>query len=191
MSGSKINRDLDRVIELLTASFYKDFARQCAAIIIEQNAVELIYTLATEQIELAHPKPQRDMIAFRAAYVLETIYFVDRNHFEPYRVRFMDDFAQTKSESAKRHFTKMMDDILKLYEPTDEQSEAIAQACIFWITEPKTRVAVQIWAVEILLKLCTTTDWLKVIMPEIVHSLTINPSPAIISRHRKWQKQIR
>lgn len=146
------------LIELMTSMFYEDFAKIASAKVIEFDAVEDLYELATDG-SLDLPKAKRQAVIFRAAYVLDYIYFNRRELFEPFVARFCDDFSLCDNESAKRHFGKIMADLLKYYLPTEVQIESIAGAAANWISEPKSKVAVKVWAMAILKSIKDKLAW--------------------------------
>ncbi|MFV0398223.1 MAG: hypothetical protein ACK5JU_09465 [Bacteroidales bacterium] len=69
--------------------------------------------------------------------------------FTPYEDRFVALFPLITDEGAKRHFGKMMADWLTSHKLDKVTTEKIAEAAASWIIEPKVRVAVQIWAMEV------------------------------------------
>ena len=62
----------------------------------------------------ALPNPVRHKIRFRAAYVLERLYFTAPEHFMPHAEAFCRrDFPACGDPSARRHFAKIMADLLR------------------------------------------------------------------------------
>lgn len=181
--------ELERVAELMQRGFYQDFALTTAGRILDEGLVAELYAVATSQGLDWLPRGERQKVVFRAAYVLETIYFMDWRLFSPFIERFCEDFTRTESESAKRHFTKIMRDILRRgVRPNRECIDAIAQACVMWVTEPHAKVAVQIGAIEVLLALRGEVEWVGDMLPEILEPLRCKASAAIEVRLKRWSK---
>jgi len=175
------------IISLLTADFYERFAEKCAGIITGSGSMEALFELMEETIS----REDLRKVAFRAAYVVEYIYFSDIRQFEPYYGRFFRIFPLVTNESVKRHFAKIMAHILKgdKYHATDADCEAVATACVDWIINKKVKVAVQIWAIECLFILQPRIEWVKEILEDVLQNLSVNPSPAMIVRLRRWREK--
>lgn len=172
------------ILDLLLGRFYENFAVVMSDIIIKNRAVNVLYDLATD-VENNLPKEQQQKIMFRAAYVLETIYFRDPDSFYDYRENFCRDFLLCTNESAKRHFTKIMAHLLIAHHPSLEMNEKIAEVCTQWVIEPKTRVAVVIGAVEVMLKL-RNVAWMDEVLDQILEVLARRPSPGLEVRLKRW-----
>jgi hypothetical protein len=135
-------------------------------------------------------KQEREQIAFRSAYLFETLYFRDKKiiHF------FKDDLAQfileVTNESAKRHFGKILTDILKnnLLTFSKEDYELLAEAVAAWAVAPQTRVAVQIWAYEILILLREKANIPEETIAYLFEIFAKNCSPAMKCRLKRWKK---
>ncbi len=120
-------------------------------------------------------------VAFRAAWALESAYFTGRDEFRPYAPRFIDDFCKVKNPSVHRHYTKMMADMLKegIARPDDAQASRIAETCFDRLIDPRTRVAVKIWAINILLALRPRVEWIAENLRAVLDDLSVDPSPAM------------
>lgn len=195
------------IISLLTADFYEKFAEQSAGIITDSGSMEALFELLEETVLYTCSKKrgvdfnskenylssisreELRKVEFRAAYVVEYIYFSDIRQFDPYYGRFFRIFPLVTNESVKRHFTKIMAHILSgdKYRATDADCETVATACVDWIINKKVKVAVQIWAIECLFILQHRVEWVKEILEEILQNLSVNPSPAMIVRLRRWR----
>lgn len=197
------------IISLLTEDFYERFAEQTANIIISSESMEALFELLEDAISFSGSRKEGSntrhnnnylksvskeglrKVEFRAAYVIEFIYFSDSKKFEHYYSRFFKIFPIVTNESVKRHFTKIMADILSngRYQANPADYEAIATSCIDWIINKKVRVAVQIWAIECLFILQHRVGWIKEILEEILQNLSLNPSPAMIVSLRRWRQK--
>lgn len=174
------------MIDILLRNFYKNFAAETAERVIANGDMHQLYLLATGDTPLL-TKPEKEKAVFRAAYVLEYIYFTERDLFAPYKERFFTDFPKTTNSSAKRHFTKMMRHLLEQEKPDKEHCHKIAEAAATWIIEPKTRVAVKIGAVEVLRVLRDEVEWVDELLPQILEQISQEASPGIIVRLKRWK----
>jgi len=202
------------IISLLLADFYERFAEQSGRRIIETKSLGALFELLDDSIRYSFSKkldksqgksqyksivPQANYlksinnddlrkIEFRAAYVVEFIYFSNIQLFEQYFKQFFTLFPFVTNESAKRHFAKIMADILinGKYVATQSEYEAIASSCIDWLINKQVRVAVQIWAIECLFLLQHNVDWVKEILDDVLDNLSVSPSPAMVVRLRRW-----
>lgn len=176
------------VIKLLTEKFYENFADEVAAkLSCSPDYVEVLYELAANP-----PKMDRStekVVMFRSAYVLNRICFDYPHLFEPYSERFFDDFPHCRNESAKRHFGRIMAHLLKSHTPTASQAELIAESAAAWLANPKAKVAVKLWAMEVLIALRERVEWLDEMWDDIIAVAIKHPTPAIESRMRnKWRQ---
>ena len=105
------------LVKLLSERFHENFADETARAVLGADGVELLYDLvAFRHGEL--PKPVRHKVLFRGAYVLERIYFTVPERFMPRAAAFCRrDFPACADPSARRHFGKIMADLLGRYVP--------------------------------------------------------------------------
>lgn len=138
------------LIRLLSERFHGNFADETARRVRDAGAVDLLYEVATAP----HPElpgPVRQKVLFRGAYVLERIYFDAPEAFMPRAESFCRvDFAACANASAQRHFGKIMADLLGRYAPEPGDLERIAETAAGWAVSPEAKVAVKVWAVEVL-----------------------------------------
>lgn len=176
------------MIDLLSDDFYEDYAATKARIVADNDAVGVLYEVAAGKVRPSLPPVKREQLYFRAAYVLEVIFFDYPELFAPYTERFFADFPDTGNNSAKRHFAKIMAHLLKKRKPGGEFCEKIAEACATWTTDSKIRVGVKVWAMEVLLLLKPDVDWIEELLPGILETLMRDPSPAAIAGWRRWKR---
>ncbi len=176
------------IIKILSERHYHNFVECASTKIIELDAnIEELYKLATDQ-DLNMPKAQKQNIIFRSAYILEYIYFNYPDLFYPFIERFICDYPNCKNASAQRHFTKMMADLLKKHKFNGEQINFIAEATTLWVSDPKTKVAVKVWAMHILNILKSDLLWLSEIWNDLEELMKNDASPAMLVRiRRNWQ----
>ncbi|MCM1301593.1 MAG: hypothetical protein NC250_06310 [Alistipes senegalensis] len=166
-----------------------DFAEQVAREVLAADAVGMLYALATDSHD-GLSAAVRHRLYFRAAYVLEKVFFAAPEQFGP----FVDDFFRRgfpacSDASARRHFGKIMANLLQTYTPDDAVLSRIAECAASWTVEPKTKAAVRIWCVEVL-RLCRDKcAWVDEMWDDLLATLTYDASPAIAARMRNgWKK---
>ena len=138
------------LVKLLSERFYGNFADETARRVRAAGAVDLLYGVATApHPEL--PKPVRQKVLFRSAYVLERIWFGAPEAFMPHAEEFCrQDFAACANASARRHFGKIMADLLGRNAPAPAALVRIAEAAAEWAGDPATIGAGRSWAGEVL-----------------------------------------
>lgn len=172
------------LVDVLSNRFYENFSESMANVVVSNNALDQLFELATEPCDL--PPNIADKVGFRAAYVFEYIYFNHNELTKPYLEVFIDRFPETKNRSAHRHFTKIMADVINNRTLTEQQHEKVADACVRWVTDPKTMVAVKIWALEILFILKNRVEWLPEVLADLTDYFSRDPSPAMMVRLKRW-----
>lgn len=172
-------------IKLILTNFHENFASKTILVVVENELSGFVYELATRKVEWL-TKQEQDKVLFRAAYLLETIYFQYNELFMPYRERFYDDFLKCHNGSVKRHFSKIMAHILKSYTPSDSTCNDIAEKCVEWVIDSKVKVAVKIWSVDTLL-LLTKVEWVGETMESLFDILEKDATPAIKCRLKRWR----
>lgn len=165
-----------------------DFAREAARKVCEAEAVGTLYELATREAEEL-PKTLRHTLIARGAYVLETIYFADRAAFSRYAEDFCRrGFPACSDASARRHFGKIMADLLGRIDPDPQTLERIAATAADWVVDPAAKVAVRVWAMEVLKHCRGRVGWVDECWSDLVEMLTVGASPGIESRLRhSWR----
>jgi hypothetical protein len=151
----------------------------------DEGVVGELYKLATLPAEEL-PKPIRHKVFFRGAYTLERVYFGYTELFQPYIESFCaKDFAVCSDVSARRHFAKIMADLLGYYTPELSVLEGIAEAAAMWAAEPKSKVAVRVWALEVLRHCKNHIDWVDESWHDLLALLARDTTPGIEVRLRK------
>ena len=176
------------LIRLLSERVHGNFADETARRVRDAGAVDLLYEVATAP----HPElpgPVRQKVLFRGAYVLERIYFDAPEAFMPRAESFCRvDFAACANASAQRHFGKIMADLLGRYAPESGDLERIAETAAGWAVSPEAKVAVKIWAVEVLKRCRERVGWVAESWDDIVETVALDATPGIESRMRKSWK---
>lgn len=176
------------LIKCLSEPFYTDFADVMARRVCDAGAVGMLYAVVTSPHEEL-PRPVRHKVAFRGAYVLEKIYFGDPGLFMPYAGSFCrTDFPACSDASAQRHFAKVMADLLGRYTPGPAGLELIAETAARWAVDPGSKVAVRIWAVEVLKHCRERVAWVRDVWDDLVETMSRDATPGIECRMRKSWK---
>ena len=121
--------------------------------------------------------------------MLEKIYFAAPDAFMPFAGAFCDrDFPACTDRSAQRHFAKIMADLLGRYAPESGDLERIAETAAGWAVSPEAKVAVKVWAVEVLKRCRERVGWVAESWDDIVETVALDATPGIESRMRKSWK---
>lgn len=178
----------DELIALLVCDFGAQFADRAASVVLRADAVERLYALAAEPCEEL-PTPIRHKVLFRGAYVLERIYFGARDRFEPFVDRFCRvDFHACTDPGARRHFGKIMADLLARLSPAPEVWNSIADTAAEWAVDPAAKVAVRIWALDILKTCRAHVPWVAESWDDLLETQLDAASPGILARVRNSWK---
>ncbi|MCL2739408.1 MAG: hypothetical protein FWE30_08195 [Bacteroidales bacterium] len=173
---------------LLLNDYEAGFGLRMGRMVYECDLYKMALDLAVEKQKLPFAATVRARIAFRAAYALEYAFFMNQERFvTTYIDRFIESFPKAKNPSAQRHFGKIMATLLRA-KPlflTPEQADAVAEAAASWLVHPKSKVAVQIWALEILTALAPRVEWVAEMLPDAIGLLSLNPTPAMKVRLRR------
>lgn len=176
------------IADLLNKEFYENYSVSVGNIILSTGSGSNLIALLSELIENSSRTSCK--CEFRAAYVVEHLYFRD-NHFKnEFCNILLDIFPKIKNESTKRHIGKVMAHALKKKDilPSILDCEMIASACVDWCIKPKVRVAVVIWAMECLFQLKDRVEWLPYIIEDMIEKLSADPTPGMAVRLRRWSQ---
>lgn len=178
------------LMALLSERWQEHFADEVASRILDAGALEDLYRLVTSP-SAEIPKPIRHKLLFRGAYVLERIYFRDRSAFGPHAEDFCRSaFPACTDPSARRHFGKIMIDLLEQAGPDARTLDRIAETAADWATEPQAKVAVRIWAIEVLKRCRGRVGWVEEAWEDLLASQASGTTPGIESRMRRsWTRQ--
>ena len=182
----------EELVGMLAARFCEDFAETMARRVLEADAVATLYAVATGPAG-SLPRPLRAKVAFRSAYVLERLYFRAPERFMPHADLFCErDFAAASGMSARRHFGKIMADLLLRFRPSDGTLGRIAEAAAEWAVDPSSPVAVKVWALDVLERCRSRVAWVAETWDDLLETLAREATPGIacrVGRYRKaeWQ----
>jgi len=161
-----------------------NFAKKWAKEIITTQSLHTLWELIVESDTLSLSKEDLEKFKFRSAYLLETVFCTDPKLFYPFLNQFFEVFPTVTNPSMRRHFAKICFFALKQGN-YPHNIERIATACADWIIDTKTRVAVKVWALDILIELAKNNNWVKELLPEVIASLSVKPSAGMLVRLRK------
>lgn len=179
----------EEIIKICSGDLSVNFASRLAGEILSApHGMEKLWYVHKNYREMQLPRAVKDKIAFRSSYILERIYFGNREAFRPYLKEFFLLFPGVENGSSRRHYVKMGESIIAsgLYIPDNPYE--ICVACLDWITDKKSRPAIVIWAVDILFLLRNRVPEIGEILPDIVEQLRQNPLPSIQCRVKRWLK---
>ena len=164
------------------------FADELALRVRDAGAVGTLYRLATLRHEEV-PALRRHKLLFRAAYVLERICLQDRAAFLPYAADFCRSaFPACTDPSARRHFGKIMIDLLDHACPDAECLERIAETAAEWAADPASKVAVRVWAMEVLKRCRGRVGWVEELWADLLETQSCRATPGLASRlRRSWR----
>lgn len=178
----------DELVRMLSERVGEDFAGEMARRVVAADAVATLYAVATDPAAVL-PRPLREKVAFRSAYVLERLYFRWPERFMPHAERFCErDFAAASGMSVRRCFGKIMADLLRRFRPSDDAAERIAEAAAEWLADPSSPVAVKVWAFEVLEHCRGRVAWVDGSWNDLLDLFARNATPGITCRLRRLQE---
>ncbi|HEX8377158.1 MAG TPA: hypothetical protein VF602_05025, partial [Pedobacter sp.] len=148
----------EEFLKEISQTLFKVEAEKLASLFAETQAINQLLELTF------YPKKE---IAFRVAWILETVYYKNPQAFVIHLDDFKSAYCQQKNLSCQRHFTNIMMDITspksKVYERIVNTSdfEAVTETTFEWLIGPKTPVAVQANCLDILYNLSGRYDLIK------------------------------
>lgn len=118
--------------------------------------------------------------------MLERIYFGDRSRWAPFVEAFCRrDFAAAEDASQRRHFAKIMADLLKRKALPPSELDPIAAAAAQWTVDPATPVAVKVWSLDILKRCRGRVAWVGESWDDLIGMLARDASPGMACRLRR------
>ncbi len=132
----------------------------------------------------------RSRILFRGGCVLERIYFADRAAFLPWAGDFCSrGFSACEHPGLRRLFAKIMADLLERLSPDTQSLEEIAETAAGWAAAPGTKIAVRIWAMEVLKRCRGRVAWVDDAWEDLLELQMQGASPGIEKRLRhSWRR---
>lgn len=126
-------------------------------------------------------------VAFRASAALEYAYFRDPAALALHRDEFLRLYLRLGNPSAWRHWSKILEHLLRTgrLTLTDAQAGRVAEATFALLIDPGVRVAVKVWAMEILYGLGGRLPWVDEQLGPTVRHLMADGSPGMRSHGAK------
>lgn len=170
--------------ELLVRRLEPQFSRRYGTVVLENG-------LYAEALALGFDSDPQ--VAFRSAAALEFAYFAQAERFVPHLPVFLSNYLNVTNPSAHRHYTKMMEHMLRTgrLSLSPDQARQVAETAFDRLIDPRTRVAVQVWSMEILDLLSLRLDWVEEHLEETVRHLMEGGSPGIQVRGARLCARIR
>ncbi len=133
-------------------------------------------------------------IAFRAAWVFETVVLKNTALLKPVLPRFLDNLKKQKNWSCLRSYTKVLLFLTskknKEYTLGNEAEEEIIEYSFQWMIAPPCPVAVLVNCLDILNNLRKKHPWIQEeLKAQINYFQRTKPSPALMSRTNKIMQQ--
>ena len=138
-----------------------------------------------------------DQTAFRAAWVLETMYINDALSFVPFTEYFFSKLPQQQNASAQRHFGKILALMThkRAVQPikdriTNYETEKLVETVFSWLIDEKVPVAVKSHCLNILANLSSKHGWIRNELTETMEFLIDKESIAFYAKVKQIRKQL-
>lgn len=170
----------EELAKILSAPFEEGCAERWADRLLERDRIGAAMNLALGG---------KGVVPFRAAYALERAFERSPERLAPYYERFANDFSAAIHPSVWRHYGKIMAILLKsrALTPTDEQAVRIAETAVERLIDESVPVGARVWSLDILHELRGRVRWIDQELPAIVDDLKTAPTPAMVSRLRRFR----
>lgn len=135
-------------------------------------------------------------IAFRSSWALANAYEKNRAYFAgDFSHEFLETYLESTNGSVQRSFSKILCDMLrrKLISPDIETQEKIAEKTFGLLIDTETKVAVKVWAMEILFDMAPEFDWVNEYLEDVIRTELQRecPAPAMISHGKKVLRRLK
>lgn len=179
-----------------------ELIKQLSARMGKPSFVDFSHTLADMNFDLSkliaatfHPDK---VIGFRAAWLLELMYFQEPEVFREYVPLFMSKFKQVTNPSCQRHYAKILmhltdakaPEMIKQTLSKTDLGTAVEQ-CFDWLIDPNVLVAVKAHAAEALFNLRNRYAWINDELPEQLQFLMRDGTMAIQTRGKRLLSQLK
>lgn len=178
----------------------EDLVKHISAIIGKPKVLELTRILIAQRFAL------RDLIditfiadeavAFRAAWIMENIFFQDPDLFVDNFDYFLSRFQDVKHDGCQRHYTRIVmfstdpnaPDAIK-NKLASRDLEPVVEQCFDWLIHPKAKIALKVFASEALFNLRHRYPWVTEELKNQIEFMLRTGSPAIQARGKKLLSQ--
>lgn len=167
----------------------------------KNKVIELTAILHHQKFDLAdllsitlYPEKQ---IAFRAAWIMENLYFVDPLRFVDAIDTIIANFLIIANQSCQRHYSKILihltgkkaDKVIKA-KLLQIDLEPVAERCFDFLIDPAAPIAVKVFAMELAFNLRARYDWIPNMLAEQIRILVTIGGPGIRSRGLRLLTQL-
>lgn len=193
--------DFQQLYDVCTTRFEEGFAVRTAQEVIESDSVCEFMKLLEYAVEHQKHEPK---LCFRAFYVLEAMYLYPYLFTCSQKHRVLQWVPALTNRSAQRHVSKLLAmefesfsvTALPMEKPEESELVACVESLAEWLIDEKSKVTVQIWSLEALLRLkqvCQQTQTylelgfvLQEILPTCIELFCAAPTPGKQSRMKLW-----
>ncbi len=172
------------IIEILSFNYHNYTAEVTPLVLGLDGGVEELYSIATDS-ECPKSSKKGQRVLFRAAYIIEYIYFNHPQHFEPLSERFFVDSTQCQNGGARRSFAKVLSNIIKTNKLPDAHKEPVAQSAASWLSDPEAKIAVKVWAMSILAQLRHNIGWIDDMWDDFEAIALVEPTAGMVCRAKR------
>jgi hypothetical protein len=170
---------------------------------LSKTKVELLAQIAAKQanaikdiIDLTFHIEEK--IAFRAAWILESIYIANPDNFAPFATYFLNNFAQQNNLSARRHYGKILALMTKRNAPSaiktildSYDTDALVETTFAWLIDDLVPVAIKSHCLNILANFCPKHPWIKDELIQTMDYLVDKESIAFFAKVKQIRKQLK
>ena len=144
-------------------------------------------------LSLEHNNPQ---VVFRAAWLLENVFFKYPHAFEYIQPLFLRDYAKQKNRSAQRHYSKIAIYIshpLQTFMSRVKHQDlgVLIEGSFDWLIDSETPVAIQCNCMDVLCNLSEKEDWIADELKNILEQNLLSNSPSLLSRTKSVLKKLK
>lgn len=170
---------------------------------LSKNKVELLAQIAAKEtnavkdiIDLTfHPE---EKIAFRAAWILESVYINNPQNFVPFVSYFLDRFSRQNNLSARRHYGKILALMSKKSAPSEVKTiletydtDPLVETTFAWLIDEKVPVAIKSHCLNILANFIPKHHWIKDELIATMEYLVDIESIAFFAKVKQIRKQLK
>lgn len=178
------------LIEALNNTFSKKMINDLSNVLVEQgfSIIELI-NLSFHQ---------NQSIAFRAAWILEDVYFRYPQYFLMGCDLFLNKYADQENSSAQRHYAKILAHLTQnkgklnqLFVWSKDQEQQLIDTNFAWLIEVKVPVAVKSHCLNVLANFAYNQAWIKEELLQTIDFLIDKESIAFYAKAKQIRKQLK
>ena len=173
-----------------------ELIKQLSATMGKATVVKISNTLADSNFDIARlidlTFHADKVIGFRAALVLENMYYQDPDTFILHITLFISKIKEVKNPGCRRHYAKILMFLTDRKAPKTIKEklnatdlEPAVEQCFDWIIDPKVLVAVKVHAAEALFNMHTRYPWIAEELTNQLQFLMRDGTAAIQTRGKR------